>query len=512
MKSSERSQSVWKGTTPLREYPALSGDATAEVCVVGAGIAGMTTAYLLAREGKSVIVLDDNAVGGGETGQTTAHVASAQDDRFVAIEKAHGQDGSRTAYESHQAAIERIEQIVAREAIDCDFVRVDGYLFPGPGQSASRLDEEMEAAHRAGFGDVEKLATAPVTTFNTGPCLRFPRQGQFHPLKYVQGLAKAIERDGGRIHTGSHVTGVQGGLRPKVTGDGFSVTAEAVVIATNSPISDLVSIHTKQAPYRTYVIGARIPRGVVPTALYWDDLDPYHYVRLQRDERSDDHDVLIVGGEDHKTGHQNDANERFARLEAWTRERFPVETVDYRWSGQVMEPVDYMAFIGRDPSGMRNVYVATGDSGQGMTHGTIAGILITDLVLGRANPWEKLYDPSRVTLAAGSVKEFVKENLDVAVQYTDLVKPGEVGSEAEIAPGTGCILRRGTSQVAAYRDERGVLHERSAICTHLGCVVQWNGLEKSWDCPCHGSRFGTDGSVLNGPARTALAPVAAEEA
>jgi Rieske Fe-S protein len=247
----------------------------------------------------------------------------------------------------------------------------------------------------------------------------------------------------------------------------------------------------------------------VPRALYWDAGDPYHYVRLADTE---DGTVLLVGGEDHKTGHRNDAEQRWQRLEAWTRERFPITSVLHRWSGQVLEPVDYMAFIGRDPNGQDNLYVATGDSGHGMTHGTIAGILVSDLVQAIPNPWTDLYDPNRKSLSASPVKEFVKENLDVAAQYADVVLQKDVDDPAEIAPGEAAIIRRGAQPVAAFRDGQGVLHERSALCTHLKCVVQWNSAEQSWDCPCHGSRFSPTGEVLNGPASASLSPVGDEGA
>jgi Rieske Fe-S protein len=236
----------------------------------------------------------------------------------------------------------------------------------------------------------------------------------------------------------------------------------------------------------------------VPTALYWDTLDPYHYVRLYDPTDGGDDDVLIVGGEDHKTGQAEEPEEeRFGRLEAWARAHFPVEGTEFRWSGQVLEPVDYLAFIGRNP-GDRHVYIATGDSGNGMSHGTIAGMLISELILGRESPWTAVYEPSRVTL--GAAPEFLKENLNVAAQYTDHVTPGEVNDVAEIPPGEGRVIRRGTHKLAAYRAGDGTLSVRSAVCTHLYCVVDWNSAEKTWDCPCHGSRFATDGTVINGPA------------
>ena len=501
MTDNGRTSSVWMATSALPEERPLTSNAHADVCVVGAGISGLTTAYLLAKQGTRVVVVDDGPTAGGETCRTTAHLVSALDDRFYHLERLHGAEGARLAAESHAAAIDTIEQIVRDENIDCDFTRLDGYLFVPPGGDLAQLEDELQAAHRAGLTDVSRVERAPVATFDTGPALRFPRQGQFHILKYLGGVAAAAKRYGAVIYNGTHVDRMQGGKEARIETSRGVITADAIVVATNSPVNDLVAIHTKQAAYRTFVVGARVKRDSVPQILLWDTPDPYHYLRLQR---ADGHDVLIVGGEDHKTGQANDAEERFQRLEQWTRERFPqVERVEFQWSGQVMEPVDGLALIGRNPLDSGNVYIATGDSGNGMTHGTIAGMLLTDLIVGRANPWEKLYDPSRKTL--GATKEFAKENLNVAAQYADLVTPGELDDASQIKAGEGAILRRGLAKVAVYRDDAGALHERSAFCTHLGCVVQWNSLEKTWDCPCHGSRFQTDGHVVNGPAIRALA-------
>jgi glycine/D-amino acid oxidase-like deaminating enzyme/nitrite reductase/ring-hydroxylating ferredoxin subunit len=491
LSDSGRTDSLWMVTLPPQSPPPLRQDLQTEVCVIGAGIAGISTAYLLARGGKRVVVLEDGAVGGGETGRTTAHLSNALDDRYFKLERIHGPDGARLAAASHTAAIDQIESIVEAEAIECRFERLDGYLFVPPGESVDILHTELEAARRAGVTGVDLLQRVPQLGFDSGACLRFPRQAQFHPLAYLSALTSALQRMGGVIHGKTRVTGVESGPPARITtGGNHTVTADFVVCATNTPVIDWLVIHSKQAAYRTFAIGARIT-GSIPHALYWDTADPYHYVRLTDD-------ILIVGGEDHKTGQADDGDERLARLESWTRERFPIAQVEFKWSGQVMEPVDGLAFIGRNPGDKGHVFVVTGDSGQGMTHGTIAGMLLTDLILGRQNEWEQLYDPGRKSLK--SAAEYARENLNVAKQYTEFIISGEVRSESEIRPGQGAILREGLKKFAVYRDERGALHRASAVCPHLGCIVHWNSLEGSWDCPCHGSRFGTDGSVLNGPA------------
>jgi len=503
MKSSGATTSIWMTTGAIPSRPALAKDITADVCVVGAGIAGLTTAYLVAQDGKSVVVLDDGVIAGGETSRTTAHLATALDDRYFELERLHGEKGARFAAESHSAAIDRIEAIVAREEIDCEFERLDGYLFVPPGEPLDVLEKELAAAHRAGLSDVEWVGRAPLESFDTGRCLRFPRQGQFHPLKYLAGLARAIEAKGGTIFEKTHADGFEDGTPCQVkTEKGIAVSAGAIVVATNTPVNDWVAIHTKQAPYRTYVVGLRVPKGSITKALYWDTPDPYHYVRLQNDG---DDEILIAGGEDHKTGQADDGGDRFERLEVWARERFiGAGEVVYRWSGQVMEPTDGLAFIGRNP-GDERIFVVTGDSGNGMTHGTIAGILLTDLIGERPNEWGSLYDPSRVSLKATA--EFAKENLNVAAQYGDYATAGDVEEVLAIAPGTGALIRDGLKKVACYREANGELRKYSAICPHLGCIVNWNPTERTWDCPCHGSRFDAHGKVINGPANTDLAPV-----
>jgi len=501
---SQATTSIWMATANTPSQSRLKESIRTEVCIIGAGIAGLTTAYLLAKEGRSVVVLDDGLIGGGMTGRTTAHLTNAYDDRYVEIEKVHGAEAARLTAESHTAAINKISEIVSAEKINCDFEWLEGFLFAIKPDDVELLNDELAAAHRAGLVDVEKVARAPIETFDTGVALRFPRQAQFHPLEYLNGLARAVILEGGRTFGETHATKIEGGSEARVeTTDGPVVTCEAVVVATNTPVNDRVAIHTKQAPYVTYVIGVRVPKDSVTRALYWDTGDPYHYVRLQNE---DGYDVLIVGGEDHKTGQANDGQERFGRLEQWTRERFPqMLEVLYRWSGQVMEPADGLAFIGRNPLDDDNVYIATGDSGQGMTHGTIAGMLLTDLIQRRENPWEDLYSPSRIRLKA--LPEYASENINVAGQYTDYVTAGDIKSESELGPGQGAIMREGVSKIAVHRDRAGNVHKLSAVCPHLGCVVSWNSTEQTWDCPCHGSRFSAEGRVYSGPANTGLSQV-----
>lgn len=498
---SGETKSLWVQTAEIPTFAPLAEDSRADVCIVGAGITGMMTAYGLAKAGMRVVVLDDGGIGSGETGRTTAHITAALDDRYYSIESMHGEDGARLAAESHTAAINRAEDVCNQEEIVCDFIRLDGYLMLAPEHDRSKLEKELETTHRAGLRRTEIVSRAPLDFWDTGPCLKFPAQAQFHPLKFLAGVARCIRRDDGRIFSGSHVVNIEDGMPCTVTtSDGKRVTCTRVVVATNAAVSDYVVTHMKQAPYRTYVIGARVPKGSVPALLLWDTPDPYHYVRIQSEA---DHDVLIVGGEDHKTGHKHDMAQRFAALESWTRAHFPmVESIPYRWSGQVVEPFDYLSFTGRSP-GREHVYMHSGDSGNGITHGIMAGMLLTDVILGKDNAWAKLYDPQRITLRA--VAEFVKENADVMLQYTHYILPGD--SLDGIQPDEGRVILRDGKRIAVYRDPGGVLHERSAVCTHLKCIVAWNPLEKSWDCPCHGSRFDPYGNVMNGPAITGLQEV-----
>jgi glycine/D-amino acid oxidase-like deaminating enzyme/nitrite reductase/ring-hydroxylating ferredoxin subunit len=483
-----------------------------ETLVVGGGIAGLTTAYFLLRAGKKVVLVEDGLLGSGESGRTTAHLASSLDDRYYELEKFHGKEGAALAAASHTSAIKAIENILYLEKIECQFTTLDGYLFLHPSDTAENLRKEYDATKRAGL-DTAMLASIPgLKNLGAQPCIRFAGQAQFHIMEYLHGLADAVERMGGIIYTNSKAENITS-KGAKV--NGFEINADHIVVATNTPINDLVTMHTKQWPYRTYVVAGKIKKRKLPYALWWDTGDqnskwismPYHYCRLTPFDEQ--YDLLIVGGEDHKTGQADAENipeeQRYEKLEAWTRHHFPdMEEVAYKWSGQVLEPVDSLGFMGRNP-GDDNIYIITGDSGNGMTHTTIGAMLVTDLIMGRANPYEKLYDPSRISLRATG--DFLTEAGNMAKQYLDWITPEDLKDADNLAAGEGGIIVTGMHKTAVYRDENNALHAFTAVCPHMGCIVQWNADEKSFDCPCHGSRFTCNGEVTNGPAITNLKPV-----
>lgn len=497
----QQRESIWQATAETPHYPPLDHSLATQVCVVGAGIAGLTTAYHLARAGMPVIVVDDGPVGGGESGRTTAHLTNILDKGYAETISLRGVSGAQLAAASHQAAITVIESTARNEQIDCDFRRLDGYLMLAPGDAPATLSEELKAAHRAGLSDVTLVQRVPIVGFPDASALRFPNQGQFHALRYLSGLCRAIERMGGMIYCNTQVTRVEGGRPTRLmTKEGLVISADATVLATNAPINDVLGYSSKQSACRTYVLGVRIPRGSVPPLLLYDTAEPYHYVRIQAEG---DHDILIVGGEDHRTGQPDENSAPFAALEQWTRANFPMaDEVAYRWSGQVLNSLDGLGLIGRDLVD-EQVFVITGDTGFGMTHGTLGGLIVSDLILGEPSPWAELYDPGRVPLHTAG--KLVEEGINTISQAGKWISGGEVGSTEEIPAGSGAVMGWGPGKAAVYRDEQGNLHACSAACTHTGCIVGWNEIEKSWDCPCHGSRYDAFGKVLNGPAKADLA-------
>jgi glycine/D-amino acid oxidase-like deaminating enzyme/nitrite reductase/ring-hydroxylating ferredoxin subunit len=503
----ERSRSLWMDVEVAPDASRLRTEAEADTVIIGSGIAGLSTAYELSGQGQRVIVLDRGKIGSGMTARTTAHLSANNDDTFKTFIDKRGERLAKDYYVSQAASITRIESIQSSERIDCDFRRVDGFLFPGPQTSQSEIEEEHEASKKAGM-PVLYAKGIPLRGHEKTRCLCYPDQATFHPTKYLQGLARCITARGGKLFADTAVIGVEekdGGVEV-TTEAGHTIRAKDAVVATNSPINDRVALHSKQAPYRTYAMALALQHGALPDALYWDTLDPYHYVRIHPGK---EHDFLIVGGVDHKSGEADDADVRYEALEAWIRNLVPsVGGVTHRWSGQVMDTIDYSSFSGRNP-GNTNVYVHTGDSGQGITHGVVGSLIIASMITQGRELWQELYGPDRKT--ASAISTFISENITAVKNFAEYVAPGEVSSFGEIERGKGAVVRSGLKKVAAYRDENGALHARSAACTHLGCHLHWNSFERCWDCPCHGSQFSFDGAVLNGPAIHPLEAVEVED-
>jgi glycine/D-amino acid oxidase-like deaminating enzyme/nitrite reductase/ring-hydroxylating ferredoxin subunit len=498
--------SLWKAEFEPLPYPPLDCDGDCDLIVVGSGIAGLSSAFEAARFGAKVIVIDRGDISGGMTARTTAHLGSEIDDRYFNLINAIGEVGARIYHESQVAAINRIETICREEGIDADFKRLPGYLVGASPRDREELDREYDACQKLGV-DVGWSDEAPFALPSGTRALKFPNQGRFHPLKYCAGLALAIQKRGGQLSSQTAYIGhdEEGDSVSIRTDAGHKIRAGAALFATNVPVNDRVKVHTKQVPMRTYVIAGRVPSGSVEDALVWDMLMPYHYVRLQ--QAGDGQDWLIVGGEDHRSGTVNDMEDRFEKLESWARERFSqFEKAEHRWSGQVMEPVDFLPYSGRD--GSDRIYIHSGDSGQGMTNGVAGALNFIALYRNDKAHFAELFDPARKPKAGLTLGEYVKGQGAVVANLGEYLSAGEVTDVKDIPPGEGAIVRRGFSKHAVYHGEDGVFVERSAVCTHVGCIVHWNGFEKCWDCPCHGSQFLPDGTVINGPAISPLAKVA----
>lgn len=497
----ERTRSVWMDDSRPTPRPSLTENTRADVVVVGGGIAGLSIAYELAQGGKAVVVIDRGRIGFGQSARTTGHLAWQLDDYYHVLRRKSGDEAAIGYYGRVSAAIDRIEAIAKTEAIDCDFARVDGYLFAATEDDPATLQAEFDTCAELGIPGVAFVDKAPVPGRDTGRALVWPGQARFHVLKYLDGLAGAIEKLGGRIFENTAMTeptetktGVE-----IATENGATIAADSAVMAADVALGDTF-LQPLLEPWRAYAIAGRVPKGSVPDALVWDTLEAYHYVRIQP---GPEHDVLIVGGEDHKMGDEDDGAERLDRLEQWTRERYPTfEARTHGWSGMVIEPVDLLPFSGR-AHGKDRIYLHTGDSGEGLTNGVVGALVIRDLILKGGAQDEKTYAPLRVTPRAGT--DLAANLKHTAANFAEYLTPGGAKTVDELKPGEAALVRDGLKKVAAFRDENGALHLRSATCTHLGCIVHWNSLERVWDCPCHGSQFSPDGAVLSGPAVGPLA-------
>ncbi len=492
----------WTDSASLSTFPKIQRSEHVDVVVVGGGLTGLTAAYLLTQAGKTVAVLERQRCAQVDTGHTTAHLTMVTDLRLHELVRRFGRDHAQATWDAGLAALAQIDAIVQEHEIGCDFEWVDGFLHIATRESGKpdqHFAEDAALAHELGF-DADVVEDVP---FVGGPGIRFDRQARFQPRKYLAGLVQAIRAAGGHIYEHSAVdefcTDPLG-----VNVQGHQVTCTDIVIATHNPlvgVSDLASatvFQTKLALYTSYILAGRVPHGTVPDALFWDTADPYHYLRI---EPHRDHDVVIFGGEDQKTGQGPSPSECYARLEADLTTLLPGIEITHRWSGQVIETPDGLPYIGRMAD---HQYAATGFSGNGMTFGTVGAMMMSDAILERRNPWVELFDPGRAAIRRGAW-QYLKENADYPYYLIrDRFAGADGRSLRSLKRGAGMILERDGAKVAAFRSESGAVTLRSATCTHMGCTVAWNDAEQTWDCPCHGSRFKPNGDVLSGPAEAPL--------
>jgi glycine/D-amino acid oxidase-like deaminating enzyme/nitrite reductase/ring-hydroxylating ferredoxin subunit len=478
-----------------RRFGRLESELRVDVAVIGGGITGLTSAILLAEAGKRVALLEARWLGAGVTGSTTAHLTEAVDARYHQLESSFGKEGARSVRASSRDAIELIATLCREASSDCGFERLNGYLFTERREQLDELEHELAAAARAG-ASVERCSVPLPFGVSGGIC--FSDQAQLEPHAYVQMLADRLTKGRARVFEGVNMIDVEGaGPLRVVTEQGPAVVADAVLLATHAPFAKL-TLQLKLAQYRSYAVAGRV--ASTPPGLYWDMSDPYHYVRRAL---VDGYSYAIVGGEDHRTGEipAEGADVPYRALEAYAA-RFGVPA-ELRWSAQVVESADGLPFIGK-PDPDRNLYVATGYGGNGMTFGTLAAMLMSDAVLGRGNPYAELYRATRSKPLA-SLGAVVSENVDTAVHLVaGHLRPVSQAPIAEIPIGEGRIVKDNGERLAVYRDHDGRVHALSSVCTHQGCQVAFNAVERSWDCPCHGSRFDVDGRVLDGPATKPL--------
>ena len=486
--------SVFEDTGERRAYAALSSDITVDVAVIGGGITGLTTAYLLAKHGKKVAVLEAHHIGKGSTGNSTGNLyATVGNKGLHAIESKFDADTVRKVVAARAEAVDFIAEIVSQHNIECDFKRVSWNLFSEDDNNKSFIDKERKASKDAGLA-VGESVNFPVSV-NDG--FRIDRQAQFNPYKYVVGLAAAMENENCRIYEETKVSKVEekDGMTIVETSGG-TVTARHAVMATHTP-KGIHILQTLLGPYREYAVAVKLNGEYPPDGTYWDYQKTEHYSMRTYDSVKGK--VLLILGETHKVGQKEDNHECFEILENFLRKRFSVASVEYKWAAQQYKPADTLPYIGKSSSDS-NVYLATGFSADGLTWGTLAAKIISDSIAGIENQWYETFDSQRHNILK-SAGEFIKENMNVAAQYiSDIPFKGDVDEFAEISAGDGKVITIDGEKYGAYRDDSGSLHVVSAVCTHMRCIVNWNKSERSWDCPCHGTRFHYDGKVIEGPA------------
>jgi glycine/D-amino acid oxidase-like deaminating enzyme/nitrite reductase/ring-hydroxylating ferredoxin subunit len=485
-------------------FAAQKTDCTVDVVIIGAGITGLTAAYHLKKEGVRVAVIDKRNCGGFDTGNTTAHLTGVTDTRLSELIAKVGKENAQLAWQAGNAAIHTIESTIADEKIHCDFVRVPAYLHCPLDSDIEReerdLLKEASLARELGIG-AQFLKSVPL--FNR-PGIEYSNQAKFHPLKYLYALAKRVDGNGSHVFESTEATEFKKNV---IHTTGGKIHFKYLVLATHNPLMgkggtfSSALFQTKLFLYTSYAMGAKIPKDTAPEASFWDTEEPYHYLRI---EKGAENDYAIYGGEDHKTGQVKNTSENYDRLARALHKIFPTAHVDHQWSGQVIETPDGLPFIGETEE---NQFVATGFGGNGMTFGTIGGIMAVNAYLKKENPLAKVFDVHRKHFFAGTGR-YLKENKDYPLYMVKTwLQKAEAESLGDLKRGEGKVVKYQGHKVAAFRDTEGKLSVHSAVCTHLQCIVEWNRGEKTWDCPCHGSRFSCTGEVLSGPAEEPLKPI-----
>jgi glycine/D-amino acid oxidase-like deaminating enzyme/nitrite reductase/ring-hydroxylating ferredoxin subunit len=494
---------LWKEGIEPAAYPPLAGNLKVDVLVIGGGITGVTSTLLLAQAGKSVALAERFRLGGRDTGHTTAHLTYMTDTRLSQLVHVCGESRAKVAWQAGLQAMDQIRELSTRLQADAGLVEVPGYLVAAEDDPrVDTLRKEAEIARMFGF-DAEFIEDAPPTG---RPGIRFPNQLKFHPLRYLHALAVEATKLGARIHEHTDVEGFDGN---HVTANGFRIGFDHVVVATHVPLKGTRStlsatlFQTKLASYSTYAVAAKIPGGIFDEMIWSDTAEPFNYLRV---DQHPDHDIAILGGGDHKTGQIPDNMQPFPELERFLGKISPDHEITHRWTSQVVETIDGLPYIGQ--SG-RDEFIATGFSGNGMTFGTLAAMMARDWVTGRSNPWERVFDPGRFELSASAT--YLTENSDFPVHMIRDRIGTTKGMNAELEPGQGRILKHDGHHAAVCKGMDGNEHRLSAVCPHMGCIVAWNESANTWDCPCHGSRFLADGTVIAGPAESNLEPMSTSD-
>lgn len=494
--------SVWKSFSQETNFPTFTGKLEVDVAIIGGGMTGITSAQLLSRQGLKVAVFESGKIGESNTGNSTGNLYCTLDKVLSQLTNKYDHEVIKWVIRSRRDAIDLIEKNVQEFEIDCDFKRVPWHHYSAVPEADKKIEDEFKIAQELGLDILHTNLLE--TPYPARKAVLVKHQAQFNPLRYIQGLARAIQNDHCFIFENSKVESIQEEKDHSVlqTQKG-NITARYVIHATHTP-KGFMSVQALLGPYREYGIACKVRGKQHPEGIYWGYYQESEIVSTRFYER-DGEKFLIVVGEPHKVG-QGDSHHHIKILENFAARHFDIEEITHRWGGQHYKPADFLPYIGPRHHGSKT-FIATGMSTDGLTYGTVAAMLMTDLIQGKETPYAGIYDPARFT-PIKSAPKFLKENINVFGQYVkDYFLKKDHGPLAEIAPGEGKVLIHDGEKWAVYKNENDELQVCSAICTHLGCVVHWNNAETSWDCPCHGSRFATNGEVLEGPALKALAKV-----